>query len=100
PIRVSDPPEWHKDYLAGVDLPTKESAFELNHRELPKGADIKLIWELSRWYQLTRLALAAYVLNEKRAAWKCVHWLEHWAQCSSQRTHFQYRKSTRLNSSH
>lgn len=80
PIRVSDPPEWHKDYLAGVDLPTNESAFKLNHRELSKGADIKLIWELSRWHQLTRLALAAYVLNENRAAWKCVHWLEHWAQ--------------------
>lgn len=80
PIRVSDPPEWHKDYLAGIDLPTKESAFKLNHRQLPKGADIKLIWELSRWCQLTRLALAAYVLNENRAAWKCAHWLEHWAQ--------------------
>src|SRR5687768_17539965 len=25
PIRVSDPPEWHKDYLAGVDFPTNQS---------------------------------------------------------------------------
>jgi hypothetical protein len=80
PIRVTDPPEWHKDYLAGVDLPTSESAFNLNYRELPRGADIKLIWELSRWHPLTRLALAAYILNDDRAAWKCVHWLEHWAQ--------------------
>lgn len=80
PIRVSDPPQWHKDYLADVDLPTNESAFNLNHRSLPKGADIKLIWELSRWHQLTRLALAAYVLDDVRAARKCVHWLEHWAQ--------------------
>src|SRR5215211_2611106 len=31
PIRVTDPPQWHKDYLAGVDLPTHQSAFKLNH---------------------------------------------------------------------
>jgi hypothetical protein len=80
PIRVSDPPQWHKDYLAEVDLPTNESAFKLDHRSLPKGADIKLIWELSRWHQLTRLALAAYVLDNPGAARKCIHWLEHWAQ--------------------
>lgn len=80
PIRVSDPPEWHKDYLAGVDLPTNESAFKLNPRELPRGADIKLIWELSRWHQLTRLALGAYFLDDDRASWKCARWLEHWAQ--------------------
>jgi hypothetical protein len=80
PIRVSDPPQWHKDYLAGADLPTNQSGFKLNHRDLPHGADIKVIWELSRWHSLTRLALAAYVLGDQRAAWKCVHWLEHWAQ--------------------
>jgi hypothetical protein len=80
PIQVSDPPEWHKDYLVGVDLRTELSAFELDHRTLPKGADIKLIWELSRWQQLTRLAMAAYILGDPRAASKCVHWLEHWVQ--------------------
>src|SRR5436190_11732847 len=31
-LRVDDPPRWHKDYLAGVDLETNESAFQLNHR--------------------------------------------------------------------
>jgi hypothetical protein len=80
PIHVSDPPEWHKDYLAAVDLPTNASAFELDHRSLPRGADIKLIWELSRWHALTRLAMAAYVLGDSKAARKCLHWLEHWAQ--------------------
>jgi len=80
PIQVSDPPEWHKDYLVGVDLRTEVSAFELDHRTLPKGADIKMIWELSRWHQLTRLAVAAYILGDTRAASKCVHWLEHWVQ--------------------
>jgi len=80
PIHVSDPPQWHKDYLVDVDLRTELSAFELDHRTLPKGADIKLIWELSRWHQLTRLAMAAYILGDARAASKCVHWLEHWVQ--------------------
>src|SRR5437870_5352316 len=68
PIDVDDPPRWHKDYYAGQDLATDEFAFKLNHRQLPEGADIKLIWELSRWYQLVRLAMAAYVLTDGPAA--------------------------------
>jgi hypothetical protein len=77
-LQVDDPPNWHKDYLAGVDLATDASAFRLDHRELPRGADIKLIWELSRWHPLVRLAMAAYVLDDARAAAKCVEWLENW----------------------
>jgi hypothetical protein len=77
-LRVDDPPKWHKDYLAGRDLATLGSAFGLDHRELPGGADIKLIWELSRWSQLARLAMAAHVLGDPRAATKCVDWLEDW----------------------
>src|ERR1041384_3465300 len=59
-LQVDDPPNWHCDYLVGKNLATTESAFRLNYRELPAGADIKLIWELSRWYELVRLAMAAY----------------------------------------
>ena len=79
-IQVNDPPEWHKDYLVGENLATTDSAFNLNHRELPHGADIKLIWELSRWHQLVRLAMAAYVLGDERAACKCLDWLEDWVK--------------------
>jgi hypothetical protein len=79
-LQVDDPPRWHKDYLAGKDFATNESAFKLNYRELPGGADIKLIWELSRWYQLVRLAMTAYVLGDARAAAKCVEWLEDWVK--------------------
>ena len=77
-LQVDDPPKWYCDYLAGQDLATTRSAFQLNHRALPAGADIKLIWELSRWYQLTRLAQAAYVLDDARAGRKCVAWLKDW----------------------
>lgn len=78
PIQVDDPPHWHQDYWVGRDLATRESAFRLNHRALPKGADVKLIWELSRWYQLLRLAQASYVLKDEAAGGKCLDWLEDW----------------------
>ena len=79
-LKVDDPPNWHCDYLVGKDLATMENAFRLNYRELPGGADIKLIWELSRWHSLVRLAMAAYVLGDVRAGQKCLEWLEDWVQ--------------------
>jgi len=80
-VQVDDPPRWHKDYLVGRDLATaSESAFTLDHRDLPEGADIKLIWELSRWQQLVRLAMAAYVNGDEPAAGKCIEWLEDWVK--------------------
>ncbi|HXT38648.1 MAG TPA: heparinase II/III family protein [Candidatus Angelobacter sp.] len=79
-LQVDDPPQWHKDHLAGRNLATQEIAFKLDHRELPDGADIKLIWELSRWHPLVRLAMAAHVLADDRAAAKCVGWLEDWVK--------------------
>ena len=79
-LKVDDPPKWHCDYLVGRDIATQESAFTLDHRALPGGADIKLIWELSRWTHLTRLAMAAYVLGDARAADKCLAWLEDWVK--------------------
>ena len=81
-LKVDDPPKWHCDYLVGRDFATQESAFTLDHRALPGGADIKLIWELSRWAHLTRLAMAAYVLGDQRAAEKCLAWLEDWVKCN------------------
>ena len=79
-LNVDDPPEWHRDYLAGRSFDTTEIAFKLDHRALAGGADIKLIWELSRWHALTRLAMAAHVLADERAAGKCVSWLEDWVK--------------------
>src|SRR5437870_9250283 len=38
-IKVDDPPKWHCDYLVGKDLATMESAFKLDLRTLPDGAD-------------------------------------------------------------
>jgi hypothetical protein len=78
-LQVEDPPRWHKDYLTGTDLATRKPAFKLNHR-LEGDADIKLIWEPSRWYQLVRLAQAAYVLEDRGYAGACLRWLKDWVQ--------------------
>ncbi|MBL9127440.1 MAG: heparinase II/III family protein [Verrucomicrobiales bacterium] len=77
-IQVDDPPRWFTDYAARRDHPTARPGVRLNHRELPAGSDIKLVWELSRWQQLVRLAQAAYVLNDRDAAQKCLDWLDDW----------------------
>jgi hypothetical protein len=80
PIQVDDPPRWQKDYLAGKDLETSESAFKLNYRTIRDGADSKLIWEASRWFELVRLAQAAYVLQDNTSAHKCLDWLSDWVE--------------------
>ncbi|MBU6399056.1 MAG: heparinase II/III family protein [Verrucomicrobia bacterium] len=79
-LRVDNPPEWHTDYLAGIDLRSDASAFRLEHRQQPGGADIKLIWEPNRWFQLVRLAQAAWALGDARAADTCRAWLTDWAR--------------------
>jgi hypothetical protein len=77
-LTVDDPPKWQRDYLAGRDLTTGAPAFTLDHRHLADGADVKLIWELSRWNQLVRLAMAVYLLDDERSRGKCLEWLEDW----------------------
>ena len=80
PLKVDDPPDWHRDYLVGKDLRSSKSAFKLNHRAQPAGADIKVIWEPSRWYQLVRLAMAAWLLDDTKARDKCIEWLHDWTK--------------------
>ena len=79
-IQVDDPPKWQYDYLVRRDVESNESAFKLNYRSLADGVDSKLVWEPSRWNQLVRLAMAAYVLGDRRAGEKCVEWLEDWVK--------------------
>lgn len=79
-LQVSDPPNWFTDYSLGRALPTRQPAFQLNHRELPHGADSKLVWELSRWHQVMRLAQAAWVLGDAAARDKALVWLDDWVK--------------------
>lgn len=80
PLKVDDPPKWQHDYLVGRDFQTAASAFKLDHRAQPGGADIKIIWEPNRWNQLVRLAMAAWLLGDTRAQEKCIEWLHDWAR--------------------
>ncbi|HJO08728.1 MAG TPA: heparinase II/III-family protein [Verrucomicrobiota bacterium] len=81
-VQTDTPPKWHRDYLAEVDVPTGESAFRLNHRELPDGAAIKPLWEPSRWYGPLRLAQACWLLGNRRSGEHCLEWLEDWVTCN------------------
>ncbi|HEV8544200.1 MAG TPA: heparinase II/III family protein [Verrucomicrobiae bacterium] len=80
PMTLSDPPAWQYDNLAEVTRKSSKPFFKLDHRAQPNGADIKVIWEPNRWYQLVRLAMAAWLLDHGRAQEKCIEWLHHWAR--------------------
>lgn len=80
PIQVGDPPEWHWDHLARVDRRLKAPGSKCDHRAQPGGADIKLVWEPNRWFQLVRLAQAAWILQHPGAAEKCLAWLSDWVR--------------------
>lgn len=80
PLQVDDPPKWQFDYLVGRDFQSSRSGFDLDHRAQLGGADIKIIWEPSRWNQLVRLAMAAWLLGHERAQAKCIEWLADWCR--------------------
>lgn len=80
PVQVDDPPRWQKDSINGRDYATLTPAARLDHRQLHGGGDIKVVWELSRWYQVVRLAQAGYVLGDEQAAATAVRWLEDWVR--------------------
>lgn len=77
-LSMDDPPRWFKDPVARRELPMNRPGFGLNHRKLPEGSDIKVIWEPSRWHALVRLAQSAWIHSDAGAAKKCVDWLDHW----------------------
>ena len=79
-VAVDTPPNWQRDYQAGVDVPTGKCAFELNHRELPSGAAIKPLWEPSRWYGPVRLAQACWLMGNRRSGEHALDWLEDWVE--------------------
>ena len=82
-LKVERHPAWQKDYLAGVDVETIKSSTHLNHRILPNGADVKLIWELSRWGHLVRLAQEAYILNDRWSMKLAIRQVYNWVRSNS-----------------
>jgi len=80
PLRVDRHPDWQKDYLAQVDVASIKSATHLDHRQLPQGADIKMIWEINRWTHLVRLAQEAYILNDRWTMKIAIRRVYQWAK--------------------
>jgi len=78
PVHVDMPPQWDRDALAQVSVASNQSAFKLNHRALPHGADIKCLWEPSRWQHLTRLLMAAWMAEDREASAEVLSVLKHW----------------------
>ncbi len=74
-VQVSSPPNWHRDYAKGVDIPISQG---LNHRDLSGGADVRTIWEINRWAEMVRLAMHAYVNDEAQAVTTAQTWLADW----------------------
>lgn len=79
-LKIDRHPKWQKDYLANTDLATPKSSTHLDHRKLPNGADVKLIWELSRWTHLVRLAQEAYILNDRWTMKIAIRRVYHWTK--------------------
>jgi hypothetical protein len=77
-VNVGAPPQWHRDLVAKTDISPDQLAHQLNHRALPDGADSRTIWEISRWSEMVRLAMHAYVNNDVSAAKTAVQWIEDW----------------------
>ncbi len=79
-VQVNLPPKWFRDDWVGVDQTTDAVAFDLNHRNLDEGADIKWIWEWSRWVPIVRLVQNAYINNRSDQALTALEWLEDWVE--------------------
>lgn len=78
--KVSLPPAWHRDYLSGQEAPTALPARKLNHRALPQGMDVRLLWETSRWIQVVRLAQAEWLTGKGSFADLALRILEDWVE--------------------
>ena len=76
-VHVSTPPNWHRDYANGVDVPSDVS---LNHRALPKGGDVRSIWEINRWAEIVRLGMHGFVNVDANAIVTAQDWLGNWIE--------------------
>ncbi|HYF34921.1 MAG TPA: heparinase II/III family protein [Prosthecobacter sp.] len=75
---VKTPPAWHRDPIADVVIDSTLSAHRLDHRHLPGGADVRRIWEINRWAELTRLAMHGWLNRDVPAIQLAQRWLEDW----------------------
>jgi hypothetical protein len=78
--KVGSPPCWHRDARFGVVIPPYKLSHQINHRSLPDGADVRTIWEVNRWSEMTRLAMHAWLNDDPAAIRTAIAWLEDWCE--------------------
>ncbi|WP_078815475.1 heparinase II/III domain-containing protein [Prosthecobacter debontii] len=79
-VAVGSPPCWHRDPVCGVVIDPEQPAYRLNHRHLPDGADVRSIWEINRWTEMTRLVMHGWLNDDLDAIRTAQLWLEDWCE--------------------
>ena len=59
------PIDWQRDIKSGYLFNVNEPSFEAT-KNLPRGVDLKIPWELARMHHLPQMALASTVLDNKK----------------------------------
>jgi hypothetical protein len=77
---VGSPPCWHRDASSGVIVEPEGWSHRLDHRDLPDGADVRTIWEINRWSQMTRLAMHGWIDRNTLAFETAQRWIEDWCE--------------------
>lgn len=77
-MRVHTPPIWYRDYVIGNEAPTTSIASDLSAAKLPRGMDLRVVWEINRWSHLARLAQAFYLTRDEHFRETVCAWLNDW----------------------
>jgi len=79
PVSLGEQIDWHRDFKAGTRW--EPSYFSsIPEVELDNHADIKVPWELSRFYHFLTLGKAYYLTADEKYAQEFVSQFEHWTK--------------------
>ncbi|MEZ5385011.1 MAG: heparinase II/III family protein [Prosthecobacter sp.] len=77
-VEVGAPPCWHRDAMLGVVIDPDIPSRKLDHRHLEHDADARVIWEINRWSEMTRMAMHSALNGDVHAIRVSQLWLEDW----------------------
>lgn len=86
-------PDWHHDYLAGISFGAGLPCQTLNHRSLPPGMDVRVVWEINRWSHLVRLAQDAWLRRDPETARQVVGLMASWLESNPPGTGLNWTSS-------
>lgn len=79
-VEVGAPPCWHRDAMLGVVIDPDIPSRKLDHRHLEHDADARVIWEINRWSEMTRMAMHSALNGDVHAIRVSQLWLEDWCE--------------------